>query len=859
MPREARIALGRTVVHVLNRGVGCRRIFDKVADHRRMENGARPVGELGFCGEDHWPERVRPHCQRPQLPLSKKLNGPVFFSRTAIARINRMTGATCRTGILIAAFVLCSVRGVALTEAGENAPVRYSLAPEHPRILLNKHSLREIASRCAEEGPFGLSYKALVHWVDRNPLDPKSPYYPRAYCGPKIALAFLFEKELGRDGSRFLRHIKDVLWKADGEGIDGMDFGWDGIIYDWIYNDLTAEERQIYGNRIGRFLRNYTNTPEITLDGGTYWYNQTWGGMGISWCRDGIAPKTMVALAIAGEKTDFEDDARRWLDSFAKRMPTEFVEKFDRLGGVWPEGPNHGNIIFAPFVTWEAWRSATGQNLFEKVSTTGFHREAPYWPAYATVPHTGQMPHLDDVGPAMFRDTDVSTIRAIHAARFRDGVTQAWTRSAIEKGQAAWADMIEYDPQVSAIPTEKLPTAFHFRGSGHAYMRSGWSGADDTWAVITAAPYFTSYGRGQSGTGTFQISRQGTLAGHGGYQHHTSAGCPGSQNVLLVYDPQERYFGSSGQPSRWNDGGPQIPAIYHVQAPVPRGEILAYEDTDAYTYVGARLTRAYSSVHDDAAIRQATRSEKIREYTRQFVYVRGDPEFFVVYDRVSATKPDYPKTWLLHVQSEPEVLAGGKSAELAAEGPGWKSFTGADGAICRVTSRDGKYWQTSKRGALGVRTLLPRDARITKRGGKGFEVWGNPHDPHASNLHDPEPEFNQSDIDVCLWRIEVEPPDEAEDHRFLHVLVPCGDAEGRPTGELAPLLSAFHLTGDERRDGVRLNWEGTACEIAFDRAGPMGGSVAIRRGEGAPVTILLSSDVKANRVPAGLAISPPRK
>ena len=45
----------------------------------------------------------------------------------------------------------------------------------------------------------------------------------------------------------------------------------------------------------------------------------------------------------------------------------------------------------------------------------------------------------------------------------------------------------------------------------------------------------------------------------------------------------------------WNDGGPQIPNFYHALEPVPRGEIVAYEHCDAYTYVAADLTRAYSS------------------------------------------------------------------------------------------------------------------------------------------------------------------------------------------------------------------------------------------------------------------------
>ncbi len=189
-------------------------------------------------------------------------------------------------------------------------------------------------------------------------------------------------------------------------------------------------------------------------------------------------------------------------------------------------------------------------------------------------------------------------------------------------------------------------------------------------------------------------------------------------------DPREQYFAKSGAPVTWNDGGPQIPNFYHALEPVPRGEIVAYEHCDAYTYVAADLTRACSSVRDDPATKQRTRSAKVREITRQFAYVRGNPEFLVIYDRVSATDAALPKTWVLHLQDEPEVLAAGGSPQVAKEGLGFKSYQGAEGLLSRVASRDGKYWTTAERGAVGIRTLLPKDAQITKRGGKGFELRG---------------------------------------------------------------------------------------------------------------------------------------
>ena len=766
---------------------------------------------------------------------------------------NARNWLTAAAGCLLAAATAVATAADRPVSKTGGPPPQYTIRVGHPRIFADAESFRRIAARCGPGGPLEASYKALVTMVDPR-MDSKNAYYPRSYCGPLFGFAYRIETDSGRDGSRFLRHIKEVCWKKDGTGIDGLNIGWDAILYDWIYDAMTPEERTLYGNRIGAFLRHYTNVPEITLQDGTYWYNQTWGGMATSWSRDGISLKTMVALVILGEKTDYQDDARRWLDSFAKRMPEEFVKKFDLLGGIWPEGPNHGGISYAPFLTWEAWRFATGQNLFEKVARTGFHRENPYWPIYGTVPHTGHLPHNEDVGPVTFAGLDTSTYRAMHAARYRDGITQGSVKSLMENGKASWADMICYDPSVPVVKREALPLAFHFRGSGHVYMRSAWQGGDDTWAMFTAAPAFSTYGSGAGTMGAFQIAKQGTLAGVAGYQHQTSAAIPNSQNVVLVYDPKEKYYNRTGAEVSRNDGGPQSPNFAHALEPVQRGEIVAYEHNDAFTYVAADLTRAYSSVRDDEQTKKRTQSQKINEFTRQFLYVRGTPEFFVVYDRVRATNAAFPKTWLTHLQDKPEILGPSGPLAAAKEGPGFKTYQGAEGVLSRVVSRDGKYFTTKKRGAVGIRTLLPKQAQITVRGGEGFEMWGNPHDPKASNGADPERQ-KQSDIDLCLWRVEVEPPDRSDEQHFLHVLVPYGDAAGMESGAFSPGIGAFKLVENGAQEGVSLETTNGSWTILFNRQGPPGGAVSVRQGAAPAFTATFTNEVKPNAMPAGLAIS----
>src|SRR5688500_10009805 len=61
MPRGKRVALGGYVYHVLNRGVGRRRLFEKPADYAAFEAlleetlGLRPMRVVGYClMPNHW-------------------------------------------------------------------------------------------------------------------------------------------------------------------------------------------------------------------------------------------------------------------------------------------------------------------------------------------------------------------------------------------------------------------------------------------------------------------------------------------------------------------------------------------------------------------------------------------------------------------------------------------------------------------------------------------------------------------------------------------------------------------------------------------------------------------------------------
>ena len=117
---------------------------------------------------------------------------------------------------------------------------------------------------------------------------------------------------------------------------------------------------------------------------------------------------------------------------------------------------------------------------------------------------------------------------------------------------------------------------------------------------------------------------------------------------------------------------------------------MAFEHSPQYTYAAADITKGYNEA-------------KAREVTRQFLYLRGDREFFVVFDRVEATRPDFPRHFFLHVPTEPQRQDGSLT---------WLSLPEADGD---------KQVLSHGRSRMFLHTLLPQKPQIVtpRRSGPG--------------------------------------------------------------------------------------------------------------------------------------------
>jgi hypothetical protein len=690
----------------------------------------------------------------------------------------------------------------------------YTVSPDHPRLFVTKSGLRDLAQRCA--GPLAEDYRMLKAAADAAVARGNIPALTNRWAIPvdlmNCGLAYLVEREAKRPHRQYAALITKV-W-GDGSILSnpaGSVFGYHALAYDWIYDALSPEERRRYGEALGRWLRYYTDQPEILLKNGYWEYNQTWGPihLNVMNARDAITPKLFVALAIHGADTPFHDDAQRFLDSWHRRVPAECLPAFERIGGVWPESYGHG--AYGPVTVvgyaFEAWRTATGQDLFARMKPWSYLAEESRWVAYTMMPHTARTAWLDDNDGASPRA--FCRVAPMLGQALRDPLANWFAEEGARRGwhPERWQRVVSYDPTVTPKSPQAmgLPLAYLFRGAGHVYMRSAWDDPNATWAFFGAGPFHAAHARDDEGH--FLIGKQGHLVSRQGGQGHNDndhySGGSLIYNIVTIYDRDEEFRRTDGNE---NDGG----LIRHVYTAggraVQRGHIVAYEHTGDYTYAAADLTRGYSS-------------QKAREVTRQFLYLRGPREFFVVFDRVEATDAAFPKHWFLHLPTRPDV--SGRETIRVPEHVSEFSPTPLTATWLSLPEADGDARVDSTgRSRMFLRTLLPGGAVLTRRGGAGHDAWGHPSEPSAQYNHDRD---GRQKPPICPWRLEVAAPAGEARALFLHVFEVAREDQRA--------MTPVRLASESPNVTVEIGEGMEARQVSFRSEGSPGGTIGKARGQ----------------------------
>ncbi|MCK4602209.1 MAG: hypothetical protein KAU28_07065, partial [Phycisphaerae bacterium] len=527
---------------------------------------------------------------------------------------------------------LCVISLMVLIYTVSFAKAAYHIKATHPRLFIE--DVKELAERC--DGPLAGDYQVVKQRADNAVRAGRIQFISNPWSIPEdlmnCGIAYLVERHKGRDAQKYA----DVIIKQWGDGSlisnpQGSHFGYHALAYDWIFDALTQQQRVQFGQALGTWLRYFTNEPRILLKWGHWEYNQTWGPihLNVMNCRDAITQKLFIALAIKGEGTKYEADARMFLDSWSTRVTAECVPAFNRMGGVWSESYGHGAygpVTVIPYA-FHAWRTATGIDLFKQLKPWGYPVESPRWVAYTMMPHNERTAWIDDGNGAR------PTAFARAAPMLRDGLSQWFSDHGRSWLRERWQRVTCYDPSVRAIPPDELPLGYLFPGAGHVYMRSAWDDPNATWAFFGCGPQFAGHSRDDEGH--FLICNRGALVSRQGGQGHNDsdyyAGGSLIYNIVTIFDPNERFRRSRNNE---NDGG-LLRHVYEGSGlPRRRGHIVAFEHKADYTYAAADITQGYSD-------------KKAREVTRQFLYLRGEREYFVVFDRVETTRPDFVRHFFL--------------------------------------------------------------------------------------------------------------------------------------------------------------------------------------------------------------------
>ncbi len=629
-------------------------------------------------------------------------------------------------------------------QAAERRPV----PKEHPRLLGSKAELQELARQRPE------AYARMARVARQAGADDHAKMM-------SVALVAAIEDDaaLARQAIQLARkYFEGPIRK--GHVTFGHDLALCAVGYDLCYPWWTEADKT-------RFHRYMNDTVDANVDSETHVFHNGWYGYK-NWGIGLACYATYYENPRAGEilQSLYEDYRQRAAP--ALELAGE--------GGGWAEGYYIHYWLYEWLVFCEAARRCEGVDYYALAPK--FYSQRAIASAFEMYPGIRQygsrrpMP-MGDGGGRLFggeRDKALSA-RRILVNYYRDdplhqmvhAFNELTPRSSV--GEYAYKDFLWRDTTVPQRDLKSMKLSHLSRGPGYVYARSSWD-EDATVLLFKCGDRFTAHQH--LDVGHFLIFKHEELVGDGG--HYDDFGSLHdvnyhlrsiAHNTMLVYDPAEVFKNIRAGPVSGNDGGQAHnwphhngavadPQQWHKQRELyDIADLLAYADRGAWMYIAGDCTRAYSPA-------------KLRRFTRQIVYIR--PGTFVVFDRVSATRPELKKTWLLQAMKKPVELSAGRPPEESASNPAGRLL----------------YRIDNGKGRLYLQTLLPQEHEVRLVSGAELYSYGGKSYPPRRDTG-PAPE--------C--RVQVTPRHPAADDYFLHVL------KATDTSDVAAPQAAVRLTDRE--------------------------------------------------------------
>jgi len=654
-----------------------------------------------------------------------------------------------------------------------------SIRKDHPRMFFKAETWPKVKERALNQEREW--YDMLKARADRYPDDPEVKDFGSEAAVTAFMYRMTSESRYLELTKKFLRRSIEHYHKRNAEGWAAHWYstsrvnGWSA--YDWIYNDLSEPERREIAMPFLEHVEYEQRGPgkprlqRHNTGGATTGF---YGAPNMVW---------YTGLALYGDGIDDE----RALD-YLKRgyeLNQQVLEHRKRTsgndGGAASSSLNYamGAYPWAEFNFLHTLESATGEDISGQWPHVSYFPEYIIW-NWLPGEHefgTGDSYHTTNKLSMSNMYTHMAqTMHFYGKSQPKRAAMARWMQDAVPDGRytRTWPChpflLNRMDDAPPPAGPETLPPARHFSNMGQVFMRSG-SGADDTYALFTAGGTLRQHKHFDNNN--FTIFKEGFLAldtgtrpepGQHLYQYYCRTV---AHNCILIHMPGEklpRYWGgpAPGEEDAGvvNDGG---------QSSQLDSEVVAFETSPHFTYVASDATDCYND-------------EKCRLALRQFVFV--PPDHFVIFDRVTSTRPDYKKVWLLHTAREPRV----------------------DDLMFQAEQGEGR---------IMCRTMLPKDAVLTKIGGTGKQFW-------ADGRNWPLPEgYRTSDTTELLgqWRMEVSPGSAKTEDLFLHLIQVGGLS-------MSSMVSA-ELISENGRVGVSFRFGENENTVLFSTKGGAAGHIRI--------------------------------
>ena len=512
----------------------------------------------------------------------------------------------------------------------------------HPRLYLSATTLdadrRRVLANPDWPAYLARTDKLLAAEPDPEPVDywdfdPWGEVYKHVYSPSShmqnVYLNCAFAYLMGGD-ERFLNKAKEFMlaqaaWDPEGPTC----FQWldqvgrsimlnMSIAYDWLYNDLAAEERATIERSLWARIRTTYGTQRGYDCRTLRYYPRNSHGITI------LGMMCTTSLALLHHIPDVQEIFEYVVPFYCAMFPP-----WGGDDGGWSEGVNYALwSVGGHMERWEVIRSALGIDLFRKP----WYANAPWWRVYCM----GPFPKTSWFGDGHPSRPNDSGLMDAFACLFEDPYLR-WYADSVSSTRPTPTPqrLLRYRP-VEPKPPIDIAQARAFHDVGWAFMHSDMSDSQGVTFGFKSSPH-GSYSHSHADQNSVVLHAYGkSMAIDAGY--YESYGSPHhsrftrqtlSHNAILI----------DGKGQRAGDI-------------TSTGELTGFVHGPGFDFVSGQAATAYG--------------DALKSWERRVLFVR--PDMFVIVDDTEMTEPKTVQ-WLLHTAEEPVVDEEQQTIRTTGDGP----------------------------------------------------------------------------------------------------------------------------------------------------------------------------------------------